>query len=218
MARKKRGRPSNLFTLAGTTVSEKWTKKQLQNYIRQSTKYINKSISSIADIDMMAEPLQKSLKLLKDVSGVQGRRGKLGLGLNKSKADLLRQARMLHGHFNIDIYTSVGEELINEKEQQAYETFKSNTKSDISFEDYTSFINIMGGLDKTIIEALGSEQIRKYYLSFKNKASAPTIFDLMVDIYNEHKHDIVDGKVIGHKKLRSLVGRELKQAIKKSIK
>lgn len=214
--RKRKGRPSNLFKLSSTTVSETWSKKKLQDYIRQSTQYINKSIGK--DIEMLAEPLQKSIKLLKEVSGVKGRGDLLGLGLNKSKKDLLRQARMLHGHMNIDVYTSMGEELISEKEQQAYETFKERSKQDISFEDYTSFVNIMGGLDKTIIEALGSEQIRKYYLSYKNKTSAPTIFDLMVDIYNEHKTDIIDGTRIGKKALRALVGRELKKAIKKASK
>lgn len=200
----------DIYSLANMTISKKMTRKQLQSYIREATRTINKSLGEIEGNDV----LETSLNRLKEASGVKSRAGKLGMGLGKKKDDLLRQARMLKGHFGLDVYTSNADEYIEEKVFRAYESYKKNNKADLSFNDYLELTNIFGGLNDTIFEVLGSEQVRKYYQTYSSKTNSKTITDLITDIYNDHKQDIINGKSITKRQMRSLIGKELKNMFK----
>ena len=200
----------DIYSLFNTTISKKMTRKQLQSYIREATRTINQSLDEIAG----NEVLETSLNRLKDASGVKGRGGKLGLGLNKNKNALLMQARMLKGHFGLDVYTSNADEYIEEKTIRAYATFKERSKKDISLNDYLELVNVFGGLESTILEALSSKQVRAYYTKYADKTNSKNMTELLTELYEDHKDDIVGGKRITKSGLRTVIGKELKKMFK----
>lgn len=206
------GRKSNkklVQELSKEKVSKDMTKKQLQSYIRKATTLVNKTKKQYKDY----ENLKKSYAYLVKASGVKEKKGQLGLGFSKKvKADLLKQARLLQSHLNLDVYTRSGEEMVQAKTLEAYETYKQSPKGkDISFDDYINLVGIFNNMDSGILAKLGSDQVREYYLMSKNKGSSVSITDFIVDTYNRYKGTIKTKKTMLKKikaELQSLLMKE----------
>lgn len=212
MARKKLGRPSNRFKILNTELSKSMSKSQLQNYIKMATREINKDLKFIESDDV----LSSSLRNLQRASGVNMVKGKLGMGLNKKKDELLFQAGMLQGHFNLDVYTEGAREYMSEKTLKAYETFKTRTgMKDLSESDYIKLVEIMGAMGSSVLEQLSSKQIRTYFMRVKKKAgttpSSKTFTSALVDAYNDlkSKTNPKTGTKYTKAELRKAVGKEL---------
>ena len=193
-------RESKLSKLASINISAKYSKKDLMNYIRTVTDYVNSSIKS-REI-RKNEQLLKSANIIGERYGIKRgikKRGMLEVGgkkgllkydiYGKSKDELLTHARLLKAHLGIDEYTKVGREIMNEKMKRAYEKFKKfDVFSDTSEDEYIALVNVFGQMGADLVEKYGSDEIRNLFLDLRseNAGLSKNFVDIARDIYREN--------------------------------
>ena len=133
-------------------ISNKWTARELKQYIRQATQEVN---TRILEYNESTEPgarnplIEAERQRLIDISGVKGKNGFIGTGLEfKNKPALIQQARALQDFIDADIYSPTARSIYSEKEQAAYDAFIQNHPeyNDMSPQEYHDFIEAMGAL------------------------------------------------------------------------
>lgn len=158
------------------------TVKELKQFVRQTTKELNKAFY---DISAETADLQKDYPLLYEqrnkliqLGTGQEYRGGIGVGMqykitdpttgethlrDKTKAELIQQARALRETKNI-IETPESRKVIDDKVEQAYETFLNNRPGlKMSFADYKTMTDQLGAMGSHILHEFGYESfIEKY--------------------------------------------------------
>lgn len=151
-------------------ISNKWTTKELKAFIRESTASVN---YRLLDYNQNTPPekrnplVEAERQRLVDISGVRGRNGFIGLGLEfKNKPALIQQARALQDFLDADIYTPDVAREYSEKENAAYNAFIQNHPQygDMSQQEYHDFVEALGALGSHIVdEFIDSETVLHLY-------------------------------------------------------
>lgn len=153
MARKKveipEGRPS-----------EAWTVSQIKQYIKRETAKVNIRIAEFRQSKFSQktrDTFERLINKVKSRSGVKsgGNRGEVGTGLSnkkyRRKNELLYQARGLETFEQYDIYSDTAEKEFSDKVKNAYATYTSTYRSDMTLEQYNDMVNMLGSIGSAML-------------------------------------------------------------------
>ena len=181
-------------------ISDQWTTRELRAYIREETANMNRRLIEYYASSTDPNPVVSQLKerLLALGTGVKENKPieiqPIGLGLtNKTKSELLQQARALHEAINVDIYTPQGLREYGEKERQQYETFIKNRPAlaGMSLEEYHDLVEAFGALGTHVLEEFGYEELAQIYYSTKGVKKLDLV-EAVKDIKRETKGEGLD--------------------------
>lgn len=181
-------------------ISDQWTTRELRAYIREETENMNRRLIEYYASETNPNPVVNQLKmrLLELGSGAKENKPveiqKIGLGLtNKTKSELLQQARALHEAINVDIYTPQGIRDYDEKEKQQYETFIKNRPAlaGMSLDEYHDLVEAFGALGTHVLEEFGYEELAQIYYSTKGVKKLDLV-EAVKDIKRETKGEGLD--------------------------
>ena len=181
-------------------ISDQWTTRELRAYIREETENMNRRLIEYYASETNPNPVVNQLKmrLLELGSGAKENKPveiqKIGLGLtNKTKPELLQQARALHEAINVDIYTPQGIRDYDEKEKQQYETFIKNRPAlaGMSLDEYHDLVEAFGALGTHVLEEFGYEELAQIYYSTKGVKKLDLV-EAVKDIKRETKGEGLD--------------------------
>lgn len=151
-------------------ISDKWTTRELRAFIRQETQSVNYKFIDYIQSEEKPNPIALAeFEKLKALGTGNINAEYIGLGLsNKTKGELLVQARALQEAQQADFFTPEAKREYKEKEEQAYTTTKNKYGFKMSQEDYHNFVENMGALDEYIKNlGLGSKELLHTYYSAK---------------------------------------------------
>jgi hypothetical protein len=158
------------------------TVKELKQFVRQTTKELNKAFYDIsaetADLKKDYPLLYEQRNRLIELGTGKEYRGGIGVGIqyritdpttgervlrDKTKAQLIQQARALRETKNI-LETPEAREEIDTATYQAYQTFKNNRPGiEMSYADYKDMVNQIGSMGEHVFREFGYESfIEKY--------------------------------------------------------
>ena len=157
-------------------ISKEWTTRELREYIRQETQSANyKLIEYYASTTNPLPSVVKMEERLKRLGTDPKRKTKfednvpkyIGLGLaNKTKAELLMQARALEEFNQYDIFTPKAQFYLKKQEEKQYKAFVKNRREiygdekQITRREYRQLVETMGALATGIQDFnLGSDTI-----------------------------------------------------------
>ena len=181
-------------------ISDQWTTRELRAYIREETENMNRRLIEYYASETNPNPVVNQLKmrLLELGTGAKENKPveiqKIGLGLtNKTKSELLQQARALHEAINVDIYTPQGIRDYDEKEKQQYETFIKNRPAlaGMSLDEYHDLVEAFGALGTHVLEEFGYEELAQIYYSTKGVKKLDLV-EAVKDIKRETKGEGLD--------------------------
>ena len=142
--------------------SEKWTVKQLKDYIRRETSTANQNIVIFRTSEEKIKGLESRITRLQKAAGVAPKKGRIvGLGLTyKHKKELVSQARGLY-RFNRFESTTLKEIKQEQRLKKAWETYSGDEDRsmealkeegrEMSFDDYKQMWDDIGTVGKQII-------------------------------------------------------------------
>ena len=142
--------------------SEKWTVKQLKDYIRRETSTANQNIVIFRSSEEKIKGLESRITRLQKAAGVAPKKGRIvGLGLTyKHKKELVSQARGLY-RFNRFEPTTLKELKQEKRLKKAWETYSGDEDRsmkalkeegrEMSFDDYKQMWDDIGTVGKQII-------------------------------------------------------------------
>lgn len=165
------------------------TVKELQNYIRSAaSKIIKDKNSRFKAVSSSARYIAESLgeRRMKDKeTGHYVSKLKLGFkGLRKS--DLLQRARMLQGHFKIDVYSKDAKNYYDKITDEALDAFETNTGVRLTKEELADFKVMVAGI-KDIIEKFGSDNVAKLFDEVSDKqgkSGRMTLGSILREVYS----------------------------------
>ena len=139
--------------------------KELKAYIRAASQKVSSDKRSrYKAVSSSAKYIAESIGERRTKNKVTGHyRSQIILGFDgMTKKDLLQRARMLQGHFKIDVYSRNAREHINKVTEESLESFEKNTGVSLTKEEFADFKVMIGGI-KDLIEKFGSDNIAKMY-------------------------------------------------------
>ena len=184
-------------------ISDKWTTRELRAFIREETQTINYKCKDYLQSEEKPNPVAVAeFEKLKALGTGNVKAEYIGLGLsNKTKGELLVQARALQEAKQADFFTPEAKREYNEKETAAYNTTTSRYGLDMSQEDFHNFVESMGALDSYISNlGLGSKELlnlyyeadsnkrvnfASYFMETKREAQAGWTTDDFIDVLRE---------------------------------
>ena len=150
------------------------TTNELKNYIRSASKKVAKDRGSrYHAVSQSAEYIAKSIGMRSMRDRETGKiRRELKLGFKgMKKRDLLQRARMLQGHFKIDVYSRDAKRYAEEVTEQTLESFERNTGISLTADEFAAYKSMISGI-KDIVEKFGSDNIAKMYEEMNRKQGA----------------------------------------------
>lgn len=194
-------REKKVSKLASINLSAKYTKKDLMEYIRTVTDYINTTIRN-RSINK-SEPVLKSARLIGKRYGIKRvAKGKGRLDINgtkgllkyniwgKSHDELLAHARLLKSHLSIDEETTLGQQIMSEKLKSQYESFIENDLfGDVSEKEYVALVNVFGQLGSDLVEKYSSTELRSLFIDLrrKDRGMSRNFVDIARDVYHDNQ-------------------------------
>lgn len=169
-------------------IGNDWTTRELREFIRSETQSVNyKFIEYFGSNEDPHPVVVAEFEKLKALGTGNVEAEYIGLGLtNKTKAELIQQARALQEAQKADIYTEEALAEIDEQEQQAYEKFRYNYGFDISEDEYHDMVETMGALHGRITDSgLGSQELVKLYYDVKDTPNKYNFVQAFVDTQRE---------------------------------
>lgn len=187
-------RMSRRMKIYNQTISKKMTKAQLKSYIKQATEEINKSIKVRGTGN---EQVDKSIKFLQAEGGIKKVKvgntqvNKIGLGYSKkTKAELLKQARLLKQHIGIDDYTKQGKSMFSEREDKAYKKAAKTLFKDrdikLSKTEYRRLVDVFGGLGESLLSKLSSDQVAYMFSEKGANMSTEDFTNIIKEVVEEN--------------------------------
>lgn len=160
--------------------SNDWSTRELRAFIRENTAKLNQHYKDIeaAGLDLKEDfPAQYEMKnRLIEVSGVKSKGGMVGLGLTyKLKPELVYQARLIQQALELDRPRIEANEM-EDRMKKAYDTFKQNHVTDMSYEEYKDFVEAMGALHEHIATNFSYEDFMELATSSFEQGQKPENF------------------------------------------
>ena len=175
-------------------IGSDWSTRQLREFIRNETQSINyKFIDYFASHEDPHPVVVAEFEKLKKLGTGNVEAEYIGLGLtNKTKAELIQQARALQEAQKADIYTDEAIHQYEEQEQKAYESFTQNMGANYGFnftqDEYHDFVEAMGSLgDKISNLGLGSAEMVALYNEIKDTPKRFDFVQTFIDVERETK-------------------------------
>lgn len=175
--------------VARIDLDKKLTKKQLEEYIRSSTKLLNKAYrtmntASKKDFDVVVRRIGKG----------RGKNNILGTHMGKkSKGELEKQAKILKSILSGDGTSEVAQAFEDLKVERAYRTFLKSPfgMEGITREEYKDLASVWNKL-RDVFDTYGSEQVNTIIADYKDQVSISTIGDIVREkfetgVYNTPK-------------------------------
>ena len=166
------------------------TTNELKNYIRDASKKVAKDRGSRYNaVSESAEYIAESvgMRSMKDKETGKIRR-ELKLGFKgMRKKDLLGRARLLQGHFKIDVYSRDAQKYIDQVTEEAMERLYQNTGVKLETKEEMANFKLTMSQIKDIIEKFGSDNIAKMYDEIKQshgERSAMTIGMAAIEVFD----------------------------------
>lgn len=170
------------------------TTRELRAYIREMTPQVNERLKSyeesLAAGTMTKKPIiEERIARLVTMGSDTGRRVKGGIGLgltNKTKAELIQQARGLEEFFAVDQFTPAALAEREEKTKQAYNTFKRTTRTPLNFQEYKDLTEVFGAIGSHVLEEFGIYNVIKTYEEM-DESDRPNLIHHMKEVMKESK-------------------------------
>lgn len=166
--------------------SDKWTIKELKEYVRETTNKANEIIRNYNKPGMKADKrYDQRIRKLQQASGQKkiGKNVKVAKLANKAKAELLKQAKGLMSFMKFSEKTKPAEVFDNEKTERAYQTFK-DTFGDISRDKYMRLIDVYSQVDLSAF-AGDSDPIANAIIDYVDEYDSNTIIRAMNKVIEE---------------------------------
>lgn len=173
--------------------SSNWTNKELQEYIRTQTKEVNKRIKSYKESVKSGKmeskrQLDEQIKRLQAFGTGNMKKDEIGLGFtNKSKSDLLRQAKALDRYVRWETGSIESNDERKEQLEKQYEGYKKAIGNEnISFETYIELAETWGSVGNAVIQEFGYENLGDI-MEKATDAQRENITPYMLEILKESK-------------------------------
>lgn len=139
---------------------------ELKRYIREASGKVVKDRSSrYKSVKSSAEYIIESIGVRYVKNKKTGKyTAKMKLGFSgMRKTDLLQRARLLQGHFKIDVYSRNAKEYIDKITEEAMDALYKNTGIRIESKEKMAEFKLLMSQIKDIVEKFGSDNIAKLY-------------------------------------------------------
>lgn len=139
---------------------------ELKRYIREASGKVVKDRSSrYKSVKSSANYIMESIGVRYVKNKTTGKyNAKMKLGFSgMRKADLLQRARLLQGHFKIDVYSRNAKEYIDKVTEEAMDALYKNTGIRIESKEKMAEFKLFMSQIKDIVEKFGSDNIAKLY-------------------------------------------------------
>lgn len=200
----KRRKQTKAEEISEQILSSNMTVAQLKKYIKQATSTINSTIDEL----YLDDRLERSFNIIADKYGTY--RNKLTTMSKGKKDDLLRYARLLKSHLNLDDYTSYGKEKVDKKVQKGFTTYimnAGNLHKDLTISDFNNISKMFSKLSNDLVQRYGSQELIDLWTAREQSdmnISAQDFASMAIDIYNNNKG-------ITNEELADLFREELKE-------
>lgn len=163
-----------------------YTKRELSEMIHKKVDVLNRRMQQYFDDGNANSIVKNELNRVIQYSGKgRGTGNFIGYGIRgKRKAEMIRQIRELDYFESWDIFTEEGQKMLEDRENQSYETF-SRTHEGYTKDEWKNLVELFGSMDKGMLEQLGSDDVIQLNLENETNKNQVNLLKVATDVYRD---------------------------------